>query len=469
MLDNICKKTDSYKVGQWMMIPRDTEYVYSYLEARAGGRYPEVSLFGLQYILKKHFSGVQVTRDKILQADDFWAKHFGRLGIFNRAGWEYILRAHGGRLPLRIKAVAEGLPVPESNVLVTAENTDPKVPWLTNWCETILSQAWYPSTVHTNSREGAKILLEFLKATGDPAGLWFKYHDFGYRGVSCVEQAAIGGAAHLSSGFMGTDTAAGLEFLAEYYGCGMAGLSIPASEHSCTTIWGEGNEDMAVGNCLVKFPEGLLANVGDSYDFEYFVKDIVGKTHRKAIQSRKGVFIVRPDSGYPPEIVCLMLKWLGNAFGFTVNDKGFRVLPDYIRGIQGDGIDNDMLRLVLQAMMDAGWSADNMAFGSGGGLLMKHNRDSQNFAFKNSWAMVGGEERDVYKAPKTDPAKNSKRGRLVLTYEDYPAEFGIYTIEGLSQAAEEAYEHNLLCDVFLNGSMVHTFTIDDVRRYASIL
>ena len=34
-----------------------------------------------------------------------------------------------------------------------------------------------------------------------------------------------------------------------------------------------------------------------------------------------------------------------------------------------------MLGTILQAMQDAGWSADNIAFGSGGGLLQKLNRD----------------------------------------------------------------------------------------------
>ena len=42
-------------------------------------------------------------------------------------GWEYILREHEGRLPLRIRAVPEGTVLPTRNVLFTVENLDPKV------------------------------------------------------------------------------------------------------------------------------------------------------------------------------------------------------------------------------------------------------------------------------------------------------------------------------------------------------
>ena len=44
-------------------------------------------------------------------------------------------------------------------------------------------------------------------------------HDFGYRGSTSVESAAIGGAAHLVN-FLGTDTIAGMELLLRYYDTG---------------------------------------------------------------------------------------------------------------------------------------------------------------------------------------------------------------------------------------------------------
>lgn len=151
----------------------------------------------------------------------------------------------------------EGTTVPTSNVLFTVENTDPAVPWLTNWFEvrkgrwfrvyhlqTLLVQAWYPTTVCTNSREQKKIIAEYLSETSESlAGLPFKLHDFGYRGSTSVEvcgsffrliiqfqSAGIGGAAHLVN-FLGTDTIASLQLCRKYYACPMAGFSIPAAEH----------------------------------------------------------------------------------------------------------------------------------------------------------------------------------------------------------------------------------------------
>merc|ERR1712151_273844 len=130
----------------------------------------------------------------------------------------------------------EGTVVTYKNVLFTLENTDPQCYWLTNYLETLLVQEWYPTTVCTQSREQKKIITKYLKDTGTPEvidkGLHlFKLHDFGFRGVSSVESASIGGAGHLVN-FMGTDTMSALVCAKDYYSEAAAGFSIPASEHS---------------------------------------------------------------------------------------------------------------------------------------------------------------------------------------------------------------------------------------------
>ena len=85
--------------------------------------------FGLQYILKKHLVGVVVTHEMIEEARQFFGEHFNdsEHKFFNEAGWRHIVEKHGGKLPLEIRAVPEGLTVPTSNVLFTVENTDPEV------------------------------------------------------------------------------------------------------------------------------------------------------------------------------------------------------------------------------------------------------------------------------------------------------------------------------------------------------
>src|SRR3990167_8710885 len=206
--------SDAYKETHWQQYPEGTRHVYSYFESR-GGETLETVVFGLQYILKRHLEGVRVTRPMI---DEAGAVLFGVFGTdyFNATGWEHILASHGGRLPLRIRAVPEGSVVGVRNVLMTVENTDPAVPWLTNFAETLLVRAWYPIAVCTQSYHIRKIIDQFCDMTGSVRSP-FHLNDFGYRGVSSEESAAIGGAAHLVN-FLGTDTLAGIVCARDYYG-----------------------------------------------------------------------------------------------------------------------------------------------------------------------------------------------------------------------------------------------------------
>ena len=71
---------------------------------------------------------------------------------FNRTGWQHIVDMHGGKLPIRIRAVKEGTILPVRQVQLVIENTDPAAYWLPSYLETSLLRAiWYPTTVATNS------------------------------------------------------------------------------------------------------------------------------------------------------------------------------------------------------------------------------------------------------------------------------------------------------------------------------
>ena len=333
MEQNIILMTDSYKVSHYRQYPPDTRHVYSYFESR-GGAFTTTTFFGLQYFLKRYLEGRVVTREGIEYAAKRIVLHFGSDKHFNRAGWEHILSQHDGRLPIRIKAIPEGTEVPTGNVLMTVENTDPAAFWLTNYVETLLTHIWYPITVATQSRAMRRLVLQYLEQTGDPSLVDYKVHDFGFRGVSSMETAGIGGMAHLLS-FKGTDTFEALEYATEYYGEEMAGVSIPAAEHSTITSWGKDGETDAYRNMLQAYPDGLVAVVSDSYDLYAACRDIWGTTLRTQVLSRDGVLIIRPDSGYPPEVVIHVLEILGQAFGYTMNSKGYKVLNPHVRIIQG--------------------------------------------------------------------------------------------------------------------------------------
>jgi len=457
-LNNICWLTDSYKVSHYRQYPPGSQRVFSYFEARRGAQFAEVVFFGLQYFLETYLAGTVVTAEKIAAADELLRRHFGA-SVFHRSGWEHVLRRHGGRLPIVIRAVPEGTVLPPGHVLMTVENTDDECYWLTNYLETLLVQVWYASTVATQSRAMKNVIIQALDETGDPSLIDFKLHDFGFRGVTCPEQAALGCAAHLIN-FRGTDTVPGLVLARQIYGCEMAGFSIPAAEHSTITSWSEEHEVDALRNMLTQYPTGLVACVSDSFDIFRACSDYWGGTLKEAVLARDGVLVVRPDSGDPPTIVVEVLHRLGEAFGTTINAKGYRVLHPKVRVIQGDGIDFAMLGKILNAMRAAGWSADNIAFGSGGGLLQKLNRDTERFAFKCSSIVVNGTERDVFKRPVTDGGKMSKAGRLKL----------IRTPQGEYQTVRS---HELpdrpdeLVEVFRDGVIKRRWSFEEIRMAAT--
>jgi nicotinamide phosphoribosyltransferase len=456
VFDSLLLLTDSYKVTHYRQYPPGTQRVYSYLESR-GGRFDTVVFFGLQYYLQRYLGGSVVTRAAIDRAEPFLAEHFQRDDLFNRAGWEHILNVHGGCLPVCIKAVPEGTPVPIRNVLLTIENTDPACFWLPNYLETLIVQLWYGCTVATLSREMKRLILQFLVRTGDPSAIDSKLHDFGFRGVSSVESAALGGAAHLVN-FRGTDTLPACALAARIYDAGMAGFSIPAAEHSTQIAWGREHEIDSYRNMLAQFPTGTVAVVSDSYDILHAARELWGTQLRDAVLARAGTLVIRPDSGDPASTVVAVMNVLGERFGSSLNAKGYRLLPAQVRVIQGDAVDYDQIGRILGALAAQGWSADNISFGIGGALLQKLHRDTQQFAFKTSAVVIDGSARDVYKAPAGDPSKASKRGRLKLVRRG----------DQLVTVRHDEPGDDLLREVFRDGQILVRERWDGLRARAAL-
>merc|ERR1712045_748294 len=152
------------------------------------------------------------------------------------------------------------------------------------------------------------------------------------------------------------DTMAALVMLKGYYGEPCAGFSIPASEHSTMTSWGQSGECRAMKNMLEQYPKGLVACVSDSYDIFRACEKYWGTELKSQIEKRDGVLVVRPDSGELPGIVLQVLEKLEGKFETTKTSTGHKLLPPCIRVIQGDGINIDSLAMILQAMKDANWA-----------------------------------------------------------------------------------------------------------------
>lgn len=456
MKNNIITLTDSYKFNHWNQYPNDTEYVYSYFEARTGAKYNKTVFFGLQYYLKEYLEGQVVTREKIENAAKLSKAHFGSDNMFNRAMWEHILNNHGGRLPITIKAVPEGTPIPINNALMTVVNTDKMCAPLTNHLETLLSQIWAASTTATLSYEVYKLLEHYRSQTGSMDFIRFGLHDFGFRGVSSVESAGVEGAGHLIN-FLGTDTVKAMEVAMEYYNASLDNLaySVPATEHSVMTSQGIEGEEALFLDLLKKYPNGILSIVIDSYDYKRFINEFARK-YKNEILARNGKVVFRPDSGDPNTVSLDVLNGLNDIFGSTKNSKGYLELHPKVGMLWGDGLDYNGIRSILFTMRNNGYSTNNIVFGMGGGLLQKINRDVQRFAFKSSAQCRGGIWHDIFKQP-LDSSKKSKKGILSLV-KDKDGNYNTVKTLDINDP------NNIMQTVFHNGVITKEYSFAEVRN-----
>lgn len=453
---NIAEFTDSYKVSHWLLYPPKMTEVSAYIESRQSGIFDDIHFFGLQYLIQRYLCNLEGL--DLDEAERSWTLH----GLpFNRAGWEYIKDL--GYLPIEIQAVPEGSWIPKGNVLVQIKNTDPNCSWLPTWIETMLIQnVWYMSTVGTVSKQIRILLKRALELTGceDIENvLNYMLHDFGFRATSGYEHAMHGGAAHLSTGFRGTDTAAALRLLRDFYGEPSAGESIPALEHSTVMTWER--EYDAYDNALDKFlkPGKTVACVSDTTDLFKVVEEVWCGYQKDRIMNSGGRVVVRPDSGNATFISDKVITMLLDGYGYTTTRTGYKLLPNCIRTIWGDGINADKIEEVLWFMMGHEIAAENICFGMGSALLQEVWRDEGSFAMKVNEEILDGKRRPLSKNPKTGRGKASKAGRQALVRCD----------EFLMTMPESEMEHrpNLLRPVFRNGKLLIYENLKTIRNRAN--
>jgi len=461
--------------------PRDTRFVW----------------FGVRYVVEHYLHRVWTEAD-VDAAAAFFATHRAPGAgpfPFPRELFSRFVRDNGGYFPVTLRALPEGT-VAHARVPVYQIEAEGAYAPLCTFLETLLTTVWYPSTVATLSRRVRDTIERAFELSASPLPLPptpspptpptpspvaadaadgpsapppgagppgpspstldghsggcgrdhplipSRLHDFGMRGCTCVEQAVLGGCAHLLS-FDGTDTLPAAYYAQFSLNGGKAvGGSIPATEHSVMTSWPD--EAGAVLNMIERFGDGAFACVMDSYDYRRALEEVLPSVARaKSARGPGGFMVLRPDSGDPADAVVEALDACDRVFGSDANARGFRVL----RGcgvIQGDGMSPRAVRRVLARCLAAGYCASNVAFGMGGGLLQKVNRDSMSFATKLCRVDVRGQEggapgggggadagggqggggrgqgggqgggRDVMKRPRTDPSKASFPGTLAV-------------------------------------------------------
>jgi nicotinamide phosphoribosyltransferase len=460
------ERTDGYKPSHWKFLEDDLEEAYLYLESR-GGLFGETTFYGAQAHCLKYLCGQMFDERQVKIAAKRYAKYYGSSDVFNERGFLDVVNELGGRAPLEIQAIPEGMTVPVKTPLMTFRNTrGKKYRWFPGYYEGLNFKPWYPTTVCTLSNHIIRMIYKFLVETGTPEEIALKLIDFGYRGVSSEESGQIGGSAHAVNA-VGSDTVCCISHILKYYGMGlpedyMPIGSIQATEHFVMTARGLARENEVVADILRKCPSGAIAIVGDSKNIYDFCEKVIGGVLRDKVRERDGITIVRPDSGDPIPVMMRVMWLLGEQFGFReeTNGKPYRTL-NKVRVLQGDKNDYDAIYDMCRAFKGARWSIDNVAFGMGGALLQGLTRDTQKFAMKCSSVTVNGKWQDVYKDPITDPGKSSKPGRFLVS-RSHDGRFSTTTMQ-----QDVIYTGNLLRPIYREGEMLVLDNFETIRQRAA--
>merc|ERR1712050_186160 len=175
----------------------------------------------------------------------------------------------------------------------------------------------------------------------------FDLLDFGYRGVSSHETAALGSASYYTTGFEGSDTVAGSRMLLKCYNgdANFTGIfeashgatSVPAAEHSTITSWADVSPDAdyqeyekaeynAFRNMIKQYmPSFAVSLVSDGFNIwnavsRLWPSTIVppdgGDSMRAMLTKRLNaaqLSLIRPDSGEGVETLPQLLSILNLA------------------------------------------------------------------------------------------------------------------------------------------------------------
>lgn len=422
MRTNLLLARDGYKNTHHLQMKEGLNKLISYGSPRKGGLTPEVVHFGMQYFIQEHLMNVPTLED-IEEAEAMQPGLFGTTAYSDRKVWEKV--AELGYFPIRIKSLPEGTVIEEGNATFTIESTEDWFAATLNSIETELMHIWYPTTIATNSMMIKRDLLPLYKQTSTAEDLEFALslavNDFGLRGASSLESGSIGGAAH-GLFFRGSDNMHAQKLLKDYYQCDQRLMSVWATEHSVATSYGPGQGEFDYANAqLDRVPDNMLFSiVADSFDTMNFVSNVIGSDEIKAkIIAREGRTVIRPDSGDPKEQVIGILNRLEKIFGVTVNSKGYKVINHNVGVIQGDGMHRESIKDLYEYIISEGYSVDNLAVGSGGGLLQEgFTRDTHRYAIKAIYGEQNGVPFDIQKKPKTDMSKASFAGKLKVVEQD---------------------------------------------------
>ncbi len=484
---------DGYKIDHRRQYQKGTTSIYSNWTPRSS-RIPgveKVVFFGLQYVLQHCF--MELANDTFFNRniDSVLASYQKRLDGYlgpNNVGTKHIADLHKlGYIPLEFKALPEGTHVPLRVPMVTVENTHPDFFWVTNYFESMLSNLlWKGCTSATNAYRMRQLFMDHAILThADVAFVDWQGHDFSFRGMSGIVDAAISGAGHLLS-FTGTDTLPALDLLEQYYFGQreeILGMSVPATEHSVMCSGGMQNETDTYSCILDLYPTGIVSIVSDTWDLWHVIGHILPILKDK-ILARDGKTVIRPDSGDPTLILCGdpdhkgtdrrdhlirkgVVESLWDLFGGTYNSGRYKELNQHIGAIYGDSISYDRANDILTRLGEKGFASTNVVFGLGSYFYEYVTRDTFGFAMKATASVVDGKEHMLFKDPKTDDGvKRSARGRIVVL-SDWELGYGdsFKACDGLNKEQQRQWAaQDQLQLVWRNGVFYKQWTVGQIRE-----
>ena len=471
--------SDSYKQCHPKMYPDNQEYLVSYLTPRKAMNkdFPKMVVYGVQPFIIDMMDAF----DTFFSADLDWVMydydHYidAHLGLGNVARNRIIELHELGYLPLEIRALPEGTVVNMGVPIVEMRNTHPRFAWLVQWVECLLqTEVWPMCAYATVGWEYHKVAEKYYKMTAPGADPFMAMADFGFRGMSCMEDATRCSASWLLS-FNKTSTIPALPYLDDYYNADCAknkiGIGGVSSEHSvaAANFAIDGDEITFVKRMLTEiYPNTSFSMVSDTYDYWNMVDNIIPAC-KKEILAHNGKLLIRPDSGDMVEISIKTIQKLWDEFGGTVNEAGYKVLDPHIGLIYGDGCTLNRVTEIYELLAQMGFAATNVVFGVGAfcfhALFSPDNkftvltRDTWGMAMKATYGVFGGVEVPIFKDPKTDNGlKKSQKGCCLVRK---LADGSFDCIDGYREWVEDIKTQ--LIPVYKDGCTINEQNFLDIR------
>ena len=431
--------SDSYKQCHPLMYPQNQEELVSYLTPRKAmsEHFPKMVVYGLQAFLKDMNRGFADFFNTPLEWVMYEYDHYigAHLGLDNVARDRIVELHELGYLPLEIRALPEGSIVNMGIPIVEMRNTHPRFAWLVQWVECLLqTEVWPMCAYATVGWEYHKVAAKYYSMTCPEADPFMAMADFGFRGMSCLEDATRCSASWLLS-FNKTSTIPALPYLDDYYDADCVknkiGIGAVSTEHSvmAANYAIDGDEISFVKRMLTEiYPNTSFSMVSDTYDYWNMVDNIIPAC-KDEILAHNGKLLIRPDSGDMTAISVGTIQKLWDTFGGTINEAGYKVLDPHIGLIYGDGCTLNRVEQIYESLAQLGFASSNVVFGVGAfcfhALFSPDNkftvltRDTWGMAMKATYGVFGGKDIPIYKDPKTDVGglKKSQKGCCRVWYD----------------------------------------------------